>query len=409
MVKILIIGAHSLMSIGMHAMAISTMTALKKSIPDVEFTILSVCPEIEHNLYDKYHFNLRVIKYDESLLKLKLIFRMLREYGRADIIIGMYGDALIDITIGSAILYSGSTLLASILRRPFVLYPQSIGPFKTKLTLFLTKFALNRATSITAREKITKNYLRDIGVNKPPIYLSADMAFILQPASRERIEKIFLKEGIVNDNGLLIGMNISQLINYKSKNSKVECDHIELMEQVADYLISNLNANVIFIPHSIYQKEIIDGIRDREDDVIAVNEAFAKVKNKHKVAAITSNYTSEELKGIIGRCDLFIGARMHANIAAISMCIPTISIAYSIKAPGIMDMVGLDKYVCDFRTVTFAELISKIEDMLSNREKIVENMTPKIEDLKESVWLNVELVQDLLDSDGVHPKKRTIS
>ena len=89
---------------------------------------------------------------------------------------------------------------------------------------------------------------------------------------------------------------------------------------------------------------------------------------------------------------------MHANIAAISMCIPTISIAYSIKAPGIMDMVGLDKYVCDFRTVTFAELISKIEDMLSNREKIVENMTPKIEDLKESVWLNVELVQDLLDS-----------
>ena len=398
MTKILLIGGHSVMSIGMHAMAISTMTALNKSISNVEFTILSVCPEIEHNLYDKYGFNLRVVKYDDSLLKLKLIFRMLREYLRSDVIIGMYGDALIDVTVGSTILYSCSILLASLLRRPFVLYPQSIGPFKTKLTMFLAKFALNRATSITAREKITKTYLQDIGVNKTPIYLSADMAFILHPASRERIEKIFLKEGINKEDGLLIGMNISQLINYRSKNSNAKCDYIELMAQVADYLIANLNANIIFIPHSIYQKEIMDSRRDREDDVIAVNEAFAKVNNKHKVAAITGNYTSEELKGIIGRCDLFIGARMHANIAATSMCVPTIAIAYSIKAPGIMKMVGLEKYVCDFRTVTFAELILKIEDMLSNREKIVEKMVPKIEELKESVWLNVKLVKDLLNS-----------
>ena len=398
MVKILLIGGHSVMSIGMHAMAISTMTALNKSISNVEFTILSVCPEIEHNLYDKYDFNLRVVKYDESLLKLKLIFWMLREHFRSDIIIGMYADALIDVTVGSTILPSCSILLASILKRPYVLYPSSIGPFKTKLTTFLAKFALNRTTSITAREEITKNYLQDIGVNKPPIYLTADMAFILQPAPYERVKQIFVKEGIGNDNGLLIGMNINQLINYKSKNSKVKCDYIELMAQIADYLITNLDANVIFVPHSIYQKEIMDSKRNIEDDVIAVNEAFAKVKNKHKVAAITSNYTSEDLKGIIAQCDLFIGARMHANIAATSMCVPTIAIAYSIKAPGIMNMVGLEKYVCDFRTVTFAELISKIEDMLSNREKIVEKMTPKIEDLKESVWLNVKLVKDLLDS-----------
>ena len=398
MVKIFLIGGHSVMSIGMHAMAISTMTALNKSIPDAEFTILSVCPEIEHNLYDKYHFNLRVVKYNEFPLKLKLIFGMLRECLRSDIIIGMYGDALIDVTVSSTILYSCNILLASILKRPYVLYPQSIGPFKTKLTMSLAKFALNRTTSITAREEITKNYLQDIGVNKPPIYLTADMAFILQPAPYERVEEIILKEGITKDDGVLIGMNISQLINYRSKNSNVECDYIELMAEVADYLITNLNATIIFIPHSICQKEIMDIERNIEDDVIAVNEAFAKVKNKHKVAAITSNYTSEELKGIIGQCDLFIGARMHANIAATSMCVPTIAIAYSIKAPGIMNMVGLEKYVCDFRTVTFAELISKIEDMLSNREKIVEKMTPKIEDLKESVWLNVKLVKDLLDS-----------
>ena len=399
MVKILIIGAHSLMSIGMHAMAISTMAALSRFIPDAEFIIPSPYPEVENKLYSKYKFNLRVVKYGESPLKLKLIFCLLREYSRADIIICMYGDGFTDRTAISTIFHSFSILLGTILRKPVILYPQSIGPFKTKNRLLLARFALNRARSITARESITKNYLQKIGVNKPPIYLTADMAFILQPAPYERVEEIFLKEGISKDNNLLIGMNISQLINYRSKNSNVKYDYIELMAQVTDYLITNLNATIIFIPHSIYQKELMNNRKNmEEEDIIAIKEAFAKVKNKHKVATITSNYTSEELKGIIARCDLFVGARMHANIAATSMCVPTIAIAYSIKAPGVMKMVGLEKYVCDFRTVTFAELISKIEDMLSNSEKIVEKMTPKIEDLKESVWLNVKVVKDLLDS-----------
>lgn len=397
MVKILIIGASHLMSIGVHAMAISTMTALNSSIPDAEFTIYSPYPEVEHKLYDRYNFNLRVVTNGGSS-KLKKMFCLLQEYIRTDIIVGIYGDALIDATVSTTVLYSFSILLSSLLRKPYVLYPQSMGHFKSKFSRSLVKFAFNRATSITAREEITKNNLQEIGVNKSLIHLTADMAFILQPASRERVEEIFLKESITKDDGVLIGMNINQLVNYKSKNSKVKCDYIDLMAQVADYLITNLNATVIFIPHSIYQMEIMDSKRNIEDDVIAVNEAFAKVENKHKVATITSNYTSEELKGIIARCDLFIGARMHANIAAISMCVSTIAIAYSSKAPGIMKMVGLEKYVCDFRTMTFEELISKIEEMLSNREKIVEKMTPKIEDLKESVWLNVKLVKDLLDS-----------
>lgn len=401
MVKILILGAHSLMSIGMHAMAISTMTALNGFIPDAAFIIPSPYPEVENKIYSKYKFNLRVVKYGESPLKSRLIFCLLREYINADIIIGMYGDGFTGRTAISTIFHSFSILLGAILRKPVILYPQTIGPFKTKSRLLLARFALNRARSITARESITKNYLQEIGVNKPSIYLTADMAFILQPAPYERVEKIFLKEGISNskDDNLLIGMNISQLINYRSKNSNVKYDYIELMAQVTDYLITNLNATIVFIPHSIYQKELMNNRKNREEgDIIAIKEAFAKVKNKHKVAAITSNYTSEELKGIIGQCDLFIGARMHANIAATSMCVPTIAIAYSTKALGIMKMVGLGKYVCDFRTMTFEEIISKIDDMLSNREKIVEMMVPKIEDLKESVWLNVKVVKDLLDS-----------
>ena len=60
-------------------------------------------------------------------------------------------------------------------------------------------------------------------------------------------------------------------------------------------------------------------------------------------------------------------------------------------------MVGLEKYMCDFKTMTFEELKSKADNMWHSRGKIKEEMRPKVEELKESVWFNGRLVKDLLD------------
>lgn len=46
--------------------------------------------------------------------------------------------------------------------------------------------------------------------------------------------------------------------------------------------------------------------------------------------------SAADYKGVIGLCEALVGARMHTNIAAMSQGIPTVSIAYSRKAWGIM-------------------------------------------------------------------------
>jgi polysaccharide pyruvyl transferase WcaK-like protein len=50
-----------------------------------------------------------------------------------------------------------------------------------------------------------------------------------------------------------------------------------------------------------------------------------------------------ELKAVIARCSLFVGARTHATIAAYSSCVPTLVLGYSVKAAGIAeDLFGTD-------------------------------------------------------------------
>lgn len=405
--NIFILGADNLASKGVHAMAISTMMILRRYIPDARFTIVSTYPRAEHELYAPYNFNLRVVRNKKSMWGKMLV--LLKEYVKADMIVDLEGDGFSDeVGFVTSIEHGLPILVATFMRKPIILFPASIGPFNTKFTRFLARFSLNRVEGVVAREEITKKYLQEIGVKESLIYFTPDTAFILQEAPYERVKEIFLKEGIKKGEKALIGMNISQLLSYKSKKGEAKHDYIELMARIADYLAINLNAVVIFIPHSIYLKEAVEVKGETEriggDDTTAVKEAFKRVKNKDKIIPIVNDYTAVELKGIIGQCDLFIGARMHANIAAISTCIPTVAIAYSRKAPGIMRMVGLKEYICDFRTMTFEELTAKVDDMWSNREKIVEKLAPKIAGLKESVWLNGKLVKDLLDSSKI-PKK----
>ena len=53
----------------------------------------------------------------------------------------------------------------------------------------------------------------------------------------------------------------------------------------------------------------------------------------------------EELKYVISRCSLFVGARTHATIAAYSSGVPTFVVGYSVKARGIArDLFGSEEH-----------------------------------------------------------------
>ena len=59
------------------------------------------------------------------------------------------------------------------------------------------------------------------------------------------------------------------------------------------------------------------------------------------------------IKGYISRCELFIGARTHATIAAYSTGVPTLVLGYSVKARGIAkDLFGTEEnYVIPVQTI----------------------------------------------------------
>jgi len=108
--------------------------------------------------------------------------------------------------------------------------------------------------------------------------------------------------------------------------------------------------------------------------------------------AIQNELTNEDIKSLIGNFNYFIGTRMHSNIFATSMKVPTVAIAYEKKTNGIMETVGLSDYIIEMDTINSDQLIEKIDKCIKNKQEIIKGLNAKIPELKEKIMLEIDKV-----------------
>lgn len=308
----------------------------------------------------------------------------------ANILLDISGDSFTDdYGITETMINCYYIIISRLLRTPVGIYSQSIGPFNHIITKMIAVYCLNRVDILIVREEITKNYLKKIGIKKE-IYLSADPAFLLEPVSNSRIHDIFKIENFSPKNGNLIGFSVSQHIN-DLNNKKSENDYITKIAKIADYLTKKYDATIVFTPHVMNDKG--------KDDRYVAKEIYKLIEEKDRIILINNEYSARELKGIISYCNLFIGARMHANIAAISTNVPTLAISYSQKTPGIMKMLGLEEYVINFNEIDLQDTINKIDKIWDNKKMIKEHLSRQNGDIKKLAFKSATLVKErILDN-----------
>lgn len=421
MQKILITNTNVSWNKGSAAQVISVVCNLRKFVPEVTFTLLSYCSELDLKWCSKY--GIRVVGYTSkryhnkrtmlTLYSIRLLLALLycalcsllramnlntknitqhhkytKAYVEADLILDLSGDSFTNWQAHHGIINALAVLPALLLKKPVVFFSQSIGPFNC-WTLPVARFCLNNSNLVVIREDITKHYLEHIGVNERRLYLAADCAFLLDPIPVTGALRISQENGIAGRDLPLIGISVSGLMMENARANPVN-DYLLVMSRLVDYIIESKNAYVALISHVVAPREW------GHDDRYAVRGVYRLLKNKRNVTIIEKDYGPRELKGIIGKCDLFIGCRMHANIAALSQGIPTIAIGWSHKYYGIMKRLGMEEYVWDFNSKGFEELKFKVDMLFSLREKIQNQLIHKIKNEKRSALRAVKLVSNLV-------------
>ena len=171
-----------------------------------------------------------------------------------------------------------------------------------------------------------------------------------------------------NEDDKIVGINISPYIMQCENEQGIAYENYR---ELIRYILSKTDYKVMLIPHVVWKGN---------DDRLVNRKLYDDFGQNSRIAMI-DDCGCEELKYVISRCSLFVGARTHATIAAYSSGVPTLVVGYSVKARGIAgDLFGTaEHYVLPVQNLHQPDELSEAFQWLDTNSKTIrENLEERL-------------------------------
>lgn len=335
---------------GCSALAYSFLKLLKEAAKEnnkkVILNIISYSDDDLSELKDEIVEDVKVTVYHFKSIKSQIDVR--KQLKKCDYVFDFTeGDSFSDIYGIKRLLVNSNLKIACINSKiPLILGPQTYGPFNKKISKIIAKKILKGAYEVFARDELSRKYVKEL--SERDVESLIDVAFVL-PYTKNKIASDKLKLGI-NISGLLWNNGYTGNNEFNLKvNYKEYCK--QLLEKIGD------KYEIHLIPHVI-----CNDYNNIENDIKACNE-LKEVYNECIVAP--SFNTPIEAKSYISNMDIFIGARMHSDIAAYSSEVAVIPFSYSRKFEGLFNSLNYS-YCINGREISTEEALEKTLEYINN-------------------------------------------
>jgi len=290
---------------------------------------------------------------------------LLRAYLEADLVVSCPGGFLYDSKSGLGLVSSLYTLLyACWSGKPLYLLPQSFGPLKHIWQHWLMRFVLNQARLVMARELLSLQLLKTIGVRQEICYFVPDLAFALEQKPRGWGHDWLSNRGFDPAiGGPLLGITV---IDWAAQNASFEGQtrYEVAIAAVTRHFVTQWDGRVIYFP------QVWDTIAGHDDRVPARRIVAQLSDIAERLLLVEETLPFEHLKACYGWMQMFIGTRLHSNIFALTEGVLVLAIGYQSKTAGVMQAAGLGEWVLDINEITPEVLLEKLVALWGKRENV---------------------------------------
>ena len=393
--KITLIGARLSLNLGGPSLLAATKTVLDACFENPEYTLIipHKTLKLDKDLAPRY--GVKILPFKPKIWTIPMVlsrklFRLLagpkdqkdviRNMEEADIIIDIWGimnaDALNDTFMYRLIvglpLWMGKTL-----GKPVVKYTAALGPFQKKWNRFFARYYLGKKTDlILSRDETSEKDLQSLEL-KTPSFTVPDTAFLLEPLQSD------LSGEIVNERKTrpVVCLSVSYQANNREKSPG---SYSNSMVYLVNHIIKTYNAFVVLLPN-----ELSDG---PNDDTKIGQKILDKLDTKQCRLVNTDNLLAGETKGIINECDIVVAARYHSIVAALSLGLPTLAIAWHHKYREVLGLFEQQQWLCNIDELSDDELVEKFDSLWKEREKAKQLISSHVKEVKQKIQKGGELV-----------------
>jgi colanic acid/amylovoran biosynthesis protein len=278
----------------------------------------------------------------------------------ADLVIGVGGANLYDdpsvhpVLSGSRLISLGLPVLAAhIAGKRTILLGHTLGPFPRRAGRVLARRLLCNVELAVVREDFSAPVARDLGIER--VEVAPDMAFAVSARATALTAGILAALTGSAKRNLGIAIRTHPSLNGASSVRFVSEVELAVRSLYADGLIDG----VVIVAHTMGPIEVED---DRN-----ISRELA-----HNLADLPVRYVDEdlspsELSFLYGELGAVLAVRLHAAILALSSGTPVFAISYfSRKTEGVMNQVGLGKYVAEYDSVVADTIAHGLTALLKN-------------------------------------------
>jgi polysaccharide pyruvyl transferase WcaK-like protein len=253
-------------------------------------------------------------------------------------------------------------LVARAFQKPIVLFPNSIGPFRTLLGRALAKLALGNCSALLVRDATSFDIARRLALGSPASrMLTYDTALLFTPDGA-RHHRAFEASGKP-----VLGV-APGVYSYSITRAQVR-HYVAAHAAALDDAIEQLGVHVVFLPH------YISGFQN--DDLAICNAIIRRMKHGRAVELIEVA-TVSEFKRLLDQTDVVVSSKMHPAVLAVSGQVPTVCIAYDHKQTSFFERLDMADCLLDIRDVSPRTLAAKIAHVWTDRDRLAAGLAERI-------------------------------
>lgn len=291
---------------------------------------------------------------------------LLREIGCTDLFLSGGGSLLQDVTSAHGIFYYlGVVRMAQMRGKKTMFIAQGIGPLKRARSRQLVKSVADRLDAITVRDADSAALLREIGVGKPPLEVTADPALLLIP------------DPVMPQSGAF-GVALRPWQGQEN-----------LAAQVAEACEAVLRG----------RRALQFPMQPASDLPIA--EQFAQKWHPGERSESHAGFSATDIGLVpllsnIASCDLMIGMRLHALILAAAAGVPSVALSYDPKVDAFMTSSGQGDAVYNLTRSDPNVLAALLARVWEKRAKRAEALQAALPGLRARAARNVDVALGVL-------------
>lgn len=360
--RVVMSGYYGFSNAGDDAILQSIHEGILAASKDISVTVLSNDPQLTWNLCGL-----------EAVPRFRF-WKVLNALRHCDALLSGGGSLLQDRTSTRSLMYYLSIIRgAELFGKPVMLYANGIGPVRKPENRRRVKRAVERAALVTLRDRSSAKELREMGVKRPDLYVTADPVFNLPPAPIERGEEL-LRCAQLPEHAPFAAISV--------RNWPGTGDFPKQLAALCDHLRRTYGLEILFL------------LMQPGHDRATTNQVRELMEEPSYLLDVSC--TPRELMAVLGRAKLCVAMRLHTLIFAARMAVPCMGLVYDPKVESYLQELDMPSagHVEHF---DLKQAIACADEMMAHYDENLERLREKSQALAKAALRNEELLLELLE------------